>query len=118
MKLKNIQGLSAHDLQSEASNGARFVYFMFTLSFIIVSVKRNSGVYMIRPGEKSTFKSLPFTILSLLFGCWGIPYGPAYTLESIRTNSKGGKDVTEEVMATVAGHILFQESKMLKVPHS
>ena len=46
-------------------------------------------------------------------GClpWGFPFGPKYTLESIRTNMKGGKDVTDEVMATVAGHILFKEAE-------
>jgi len=30
---------------------------------------------------------------------------------------KGGKDVTDEVMATVAGHILFQEAQMQKKIH-
>ena len=54
-------------------------------------------------------------IISALLGWWGIPFGPKFTLESIRTNMKGGKDVTDEVMATVAGHLLFQESHMAKI---
>lgn len=59
-------------------------------------------------------KGLPFIIISVLFGWWGIPFGPKYTIESIRTICKGGKDVTDEVMATVAGHILFKEVQMQK----
>lgn len=111
MKIQNIEGLSATDLQMEADKGARFVYFSFTISLLVVTLRRNSGVYMIRGGESARSKSLPFTLLSALFGWWGIPFGPKYTLESIRTNLKGGKDVTDEVMSTVAGHILFQEAQ-------
>lgn len=66
---------------------------------------------MLRPGKSATSKAFPFTLISILFGWWGIPNGPGYTLESLRTNFRGGKDVTEEVMATVAGHLLFQEAQ-------
>ena len=114
MKIRNIEGLSAANLQQEAEKGARFVYYTYTISLLVITLRRNSGVYMIRGGESKRSKSLLFTLLSILFGWWGIPYGPKYTIESIRTNLKGGKDVTDEVMATVAGHILFQESQKVK----
>lgn len=114
MRIKNIEGLSAKDLQREAAEGARFVYFTYTLSLLIITLKRTSGVYLVRPHEKNSRKGLPFTLISLLFGWWGIPYGPKYTLDSISTNTRGGKDVTDEVMSTVAGHILFQEAQRSK----
>jgi hypothetical protein len=114
MKIQNIESLSALQLQVEADKGARFVYFTYTFSIIILTFRRNSGVYMIRAGESVSRKGMPFTVFSALFGWWGIPYGPKYTIESIRTNLKGGKDVTDEVMSTVAGHILFQEAQRLK----
>ncbi len=114
MKIRNIEGLSAADLQQQAEKGARFVYYAFTISLLVITIRRTSGVYMIRGGESQRSKGLPFTLVSLLFGWWGIPYGPKYTIESIRTNLKGGKDVTDEVMATVAGHILFQEAQQVK----
>ena len=114
MRIKNIEGLSAKDLQREAAEGARFVYFPYTVSMLIITLKRTSGVYLVRPHEKASRKGLPFTLISLLFGWWGIPYGPKYTLDSLRTNTRGGKDVTDEVMSTVAGHILFQEAQRSK----
>jgi hypothetical protein len=111
MKIKNIGGLSAENLQEEVEQGARFIYYAFTISFIVLTFKRTSGVYLLKKGENAVAKGIGFTFLSFLFGWWGFPYGPKYTLESIRTNLKGGKDVTDEVMATVAGHILFREAE-------
>lgn len=111
MKIKNIDGMSAADLQREAEKGARFVYYSYTLSFIIVTLRKTSGVYLIKAGENAVQRGFRFTLLSLLFGWWGIPFGPKFTLQSIRVNRKGGNDVTDEVMSTVAGHILFQESQ-------
>ena len=117
MKIKNIDGMSAENLQEETNKGGKFVYFPFTISFIVVSFKRTSGVYLVKENEKAIIKGLPFTILSLLFGWWGFPFGPKYTIESIHTNLRGGKDVTDEVMATVAGHVLFRQAEKEKTFH-
>lgn len=112
MKIKNIRGLSAADLQDEVNKGGRFAYFPYTISIIFITLKRTSGVYLIRKEEGiGSNKSLPFTLVSLALGWWGIPFGPKYTIESIRANLKGGKDVTDDVMATVAGFVLFQEAE-------
>jgi hypothetical protein len=114
MKIKNIDGLSATDLQEQVNNGARFVYFPFTISLIVVTFKRTSGVYLVRKQKEAVLRSIPFTVISSLFGWWGFPFGPKYTWESIRTNINGGKEVTDEVMATVAGYVLFQEAEQEK----
>lgn len=117
MRIRNIDGLSAEDLQKEVIEGGRFVYYPFALSLIVVTFKRTSGVYLVRRNENAAAKALPFTLLSLFFGWWGIPFGPKYTIESIRANTRGGKDVTDEVMATVAGHVLFREAEKQKAFH-
>jgi hypothetical protein len=109
MKIKNIDGLSAEDLQKEVEGGARFLYFLYTISFIIVTFKRTSGVYLIRRHENPRNRALRFTLASFLLGWWGIPWGPKYTIKSVLTNWKGGKDVTDEVMSVVAGYALFEQ---------
>ena len=113
MKIMNIDGLTAHDLQRQVDNGAQFIYFAYTISLIVVTFKRTSGVYLMQQEDNRLMRGIPFTIISLLFGWWGIPYGPLYTIESIRTNMRG-KDVTDEVMATVAGYMLFEETQLNK----
>jgi len=114
MKIKNIDGLSAKDLQEEAGKGGRFIYYAITVSLIIVTFKRTSGVYLVRGGENAVKRGLIFTLMTALLGWWGIPFGPKYTWLALRSNLQGGIDVTEEVMSTVAGHILFQEAERQK----
>ena len=45
-------------------------------------------------------------LVSLLFGWWGIPFGPIYTIWSIAENFKG-KDVTQEVIDAVNNSVLI-----------
>lgn len=51
----------------------------------------------------SVGKGLGFTLLSLLFGWWGIPWGPIYTIGALITNFSGGRDVTQEVSYSLTG---------------
>ena len=109
MKIRNIEGLAATDFEQEVANGARFVFYSYCISLLVVTLRRPSDVYFIPAGQRRSSKGWPFTTLSLVLGWWGIPWGPVYTVSSIGSNLNGGKDVTEEVMATVAGHLLFEE---------
>lgn len=115
MKIKNIDGLTATDLQQQVSNGGRFVYFAYTISLIIVTFKDTSGVYLIRSGENTAGKSFLFTIVSFLIGWWGIPWGPKYTIQALRTNLQGGKDITDEVMDVISGYLLFEETNQERI---
>lgn len=115
MKIKNIAGLTATDLQQQVSEGGRFVYFAYTVSLLIVTFKDTSGVYLIRSGENTAGKSYLFTIITFLTGWWGFPWGPKYSMQAIRTNLKGGKDVTDEVMDVVNGYLLFEETNKEKI---
>ena len=38
----------------------------------------------------------------MVLGWWGFPFGVIYTPMSIFTNLRGGKDMTAEIMASVA----------------
>jgi hypothetical protein len=115
MKIKNIDGLSATDLKDAVDKGGRFLYFPYTISFIIVTFKWTSGVYLVRKDESSRRKGFRFTLASFLLGWWGIPWGPKFTMQSMFTNLKGGKDVTAEVMSVVTGYALYEQAKDKKV---
>lgn len=114
MKIKNAENLSAEQLQEEVNRGGRFVHYQYAISFIVATIKPDTGVYLIRKGESAVKKGAFFTIISLMFGWWGIPFGPKQTFAALRTNLRGGKDVTDEVVATIAGHILFREAEKRK----
>jgi hypothetical protein len=114
MKIKHAENLSVEELQEEVNRGGRFVHYQYTVSFIVATLKPDTGVYLIRKGESAAKKGTFFTIISFLFGWWGIPFGPKHTVAAIRNNIRGGKDVTDDVVATIAGHILFREAEKRK----
>jgi len=63
-----------------------------------MTFRRPSDIYFLREGENAVTKGLPFTLLSLVAGWWGIPWGPIYTVQCVYNNSCGGKDVTQAVL--------------------
>lgn len=101
-KVKGIEGMTGADLQMELQRGGKFVVFQYAVSIIILTFRRSSDIYFVRAGEGTAGKSIGYTLISLLFGWWGIPWGPIYTIGSLITNFNGGKDVTQEVLATLA----------------
>lgn len=102
--IKNIEGLTAADLQRELANGAKFVLYEYCISILIMTFKRGSSVYYIREGESRVSHGLKYSAISLFVGWWGIPWGPIYTIGSFITNFRGGKDVTQEVLNSMKAH--------------
>ncbi len=99
MKINGIEGISEEEMNHLLEQGAKFVIFEYTFSIFIMTFKRSSDVYFLRPGQHGALKGIGFTLVSFLFGWWGIPWGPIYTIGSIFNNLKGGKDVTQEYLA-------------------
>lgn len=100
-KIVGIDGMAVSELKSELDRGARFVVFEYCISIILMTFKRSSAIYFIRAGQGSVKHSAGFTLLSLLVGWWGIPWGPIYTIGSVVTNVGGGRDVTSNVVAAL-----------------
>lgn len=77
----------------------RFVMYQYVVSLGIVSFKRSSGVKMIPAGGSRFLPGLPYTLVSLVAGWWGIPWGPLWTIQTILRNVGGGIDVSDAVMS-------------------
>lgn len=92
---------SGGQLQQEIQQGGKFVVYQYCISVLVITFKRSSNIYFISHEQNSIVNGLPFTLLSLILGWWGIPWGPIYTIGSVYTNLTGGKDVTAEVMASI-----------------
>ncbi len=97
MKIQGIEGMTTGQLQFELQRGAKFVFFYYCISALVITFRRPSGIYFLPAGENAMVKGLPWTLLTLVAGWWGIPWGPIYSVQSIFINCKGGKDVTAEV---------------------
>ena len=79
-KIVGLEGLSGEQISEDLRNGARFVVFSWCVSLLIVTFKRRTDIYFIRPGESPAMKSLPWTLLSFFAGWWGFPFGLIVTI--------------------------------------
>ena len=98
MVIRGIENMNDEQIVAEVKIGARFVVFQYCISILVMTFKRGSNVYFIRPGEGTFSKSVPFSLLSLFLGWWGFPWGPIWTISTIAKNLGGGLDVTNMVL--------------------
>ena len=97
MKINGIESMTAGELAQELARGGKFVIYQYAISVVILSFKQGSDIYFVRSNESAVMKGLPFTLLTLVAGWWGIPFGPIFSVIALFNNLKGGKDVTKEV---------------------
>lgn len=101
-KINGMEGMTGPQLKAELQNGGKFVVFQYCISIIVLTFRRSSDIYFVRGGESAVGKGLVYTLLSLVLGWWGIPWGPIYTIGAFITNFGGGKDVTAQVLASLS----------------
>jgi hypothetical protein len=102
MQIAGIQGLSPAQLEQALLRGGRVVLFQYCVSIGIMTFKRPSRAFYVPVGGSAALAGLPTTLLTLVAGWWGIPWGPIYTIQSLITNLSGGKDVTADVLSSYA----------------
>lgn len=102
MQIAGTKGLTPAQLEQELVRGGRVVLFRYCISIGIMTFKRPSQAFFVPAGGSAALSGLPYTLLSLVAGWWGIPWGPIYTIQSLITNLSGGKDVTADVLSSYA----------------
>jgi len=65
--------------------------YFWAMSFVLLCLKSMSAYY-VAPKSPVSF-GFKFSLISFIFGWWGIPYGPIWTVESLIKNFKGGEQV-------------------------
>ena len=83
---------SPRPARSRSSRG-HYVTFSYTISIVVMTFKMNSAPVHIAKGQGTFSKGLPYTLITLVLGWWGIPWGPIYSVMSIVENSRGGNEV-------------------------
>jgi len=87
------------ELDLYLQGGGKFVTFEYCISVLVATHTGQSDIYFIRPNESTLGKGFLYSLISLFFGWLGFPHGPIKTIHSIATNLRGGKDVTQQVVA-------------------
>lgn len=102
-QIKGLDGMNDQQIQAELSRGGKFVVFQYCISIVLMTFRRQSDIHFIKAGESTVGKSIGYTLLTLVLGWWGFPWGPIYTIGALIKNIGGGKDVTQEVLEAVRG---------------
>ena len=114
-KIKGLEKTTLSEVNFEVQRGGKFVAFQYCVSVLLASYKRSSSIYFLKAGESALIKGLPFTIISIVAGPWGIPWGPIWTVQSLIMNLAGGRDLTAEVLASFASAENATATKVLHV---
>jgi len=109
MKIVGAENMTADQLRFEIQRGSRLVCYNYCISLLVVTFRRGTDVYLIRPEENAVVKGLPWSLLTLVLGWWGIPWGPIFTIQSLVVNFKGGKNLTENFTARTGAPVAVAE---------
>ncbi len=96
-------GKTVRQVCEEVANGGRFIIYPYVFSIIILSFRRSSPIQYVPPGRSGAGKAIQWSLISMLFGWWGIPWGIFFTIGALWRNAAGGIDVTEPIIASLAG---------------
>ncbi len=55
--------------------GERAVVFEYCISCLALTLWRTSRVHVLRPGQWAWLRGLPYILVTLLLGWWGVPWG-------------------------------------------
>jgi hypothetical protein len=77
-------------------DGSRLVFYEYCISLIFITLRRPSRVVRLPPGSKGLWQGLPYTIISLLCGWWGLPWGLICTPMTLWTNLTGGREISSQ----------------------
>jgi hypothetical protein len=99
MRIRGAEDLTPAELAAALRAGGRLVFYEYCISLIFLTLRCPTDLYLLWPEDSGVVRGLPYSIVSLLFGWWGIPMGMIYTPLTLFNNFSGGCDVTAEVQA-------------------
>jgi hypothetical protein len=103
-KLIHLAGsrpLFLEEIHSRVMAGARLVRFEICLSFLFVTIRRQSPLYLAESWQDRYLRGFCYSVLALVFGLWGVPWGLIWTPRAIWSNLTGGVDETEKALVSL-----------------
>lgn len=83
------------------ASGSRFVFYQWAFSMLTTSMLQLSRTVRLTPDQSAALRSTRYSVLTLLFGWWGLP-GPLYVIAALKTNFRGGLDATGSAARAIA----------------
>lgn len=84
----------------KVSLDTKITRFQFCLSLIFMTIKVPSGYLFTEKMFTVAMNNIAYTVCSLIFGWWGLPWGPIYTIQVTFSNIFGGKKMLVRQLIT------------------
>src|SRR3954471_17505583 len=92
LRLRGVRPLFAEELRTRLAAGARCVRFEFCFSLLLVTVRRQWPVFLTGSWQERYLRGLWYSLLAVLLGPWGVPWGLLWTPWAVWVNTTGGAD--------------------------
>lgn len=92
-----IPGMTVLELTHQLEDGAIGVRYEYCLSPVVATLRYQSRVHLTHSWEMRVLRGIPYSLLAVLLGLWGLPWGPVLTLRACWVNLCGGVDVTNTI---------------------
>lgn len=79
-------------------SGLRAVRFEYCISLIAMTLRRESEIVILERGQSAFLAGLPYSLITILLGWWGIPWGIILTPRILWRNVRGGTPVTSAAL--------------------
>jgi hypothetical protein len=96
-------GWTVEKLEQEVRAGGRFVIFDWNFSILVMSFQRHTDLQWVGRGADGSGRATLWTLISMVVGWWGLPWGVIFTFSTMYHNALGGRDVTAAVLDQVVG---------------
>ncbi|MCP2729818.1 hypothetical protein [Limnofasciculus baicalensis] len=74
----------------------KYVIYRYAISIVVVTFYCASRPYRVSSKSDAILKGVPYSLLSLLGGCWAIPWGPIRTIQALIVNFGGGETILKQ----------------------
>lgn len=115
VNITGVENMTYTEIIKEVEKGGRFVNFYYCFSIIVFTSKRPTNIYFIRSDESAFLQGLGPTLITIIFGWWGIPFGIIYTIQSLIYNLGKDKDKTDEIMSSLYSNLLLTNYKHAEI---
>jgi hypothetical protein len=73
----------------------RSIRFEYCISLVLFTLRRESEIVVLKPGQSAAVASIPYCMITLLLGWWGVPWGIFLTPVIVWRNLRGGHAYNE-----------------------
>ena len=92
-----FEKLTPVEARARIAAGASCIRFNYVVSVVFFTFLWHSKVHLVQKDASTYFRAIPYTLFTVLFGLWGLPWGPVESAKAIWNNLGGGTDVTDEI---------------------